>query len=158
MDFQGAAPGNGIIFISSNEDDTMDCRKFCSMTDVLLFLEDEDLYIEEIVLMASCAERQLTEPISIPGPITKQDTTRVVTPRPFLLPDLTAEQKMFNYGSGNGPIGRDTRVKTNRPINICRELIQQVDTPFSPPPEDRGLISCSRHQLTGLLQRQHRWN
>ena len=46
---------------------------------------------------------------------------------------------MFNYGRGNRPLGRDTRVKTNHPINIYRELIPHVDTPSSPPLEDRRI-------------------
>ena len=33
-----------------------------------------------------------------------------------------AKQKVYIYGRGNGPIGRDSRVKTNKPINVCREL------------------------------------
>ena len=42
MEFQGAAPGNGIIYISSDEHDAMDCQSLCSMTDVLSFSDDED--------------------------------------------------------------------------------------------------------------------
>ena len=136
MDFQGAASGDGVIYFSSDEDDAMECRNFCSMMDVLSSSEDEDVDSEEIILKARCKERQLMEPILIPGPSRKQDTARVETPRPFLLPYHTVEQ-VYSYGRGNGPIARDGRVKTNHSINVCRELIPQVDTPLSPPPEDR---------------------
>ena len=137
MDFRGAAPGDGVIYIASDEDDTMECSSFCSLTDTLASSDDEDIESEEIVLMARCAEGQLTEPIPIPGPSRNLDAMRAETPSPFLLPDHTAEQKVFNYGKGNGPIGPDCRVKTNLPINACRELIPQVDTPLLPPREDR---------------------
>ena len=105
--------------------------------DVLSPSENEDVDSVEIILMARCAERQLTEPIPIPGPRRKQDATRAKTPRSFVLPDQTTEQKVYSYGRGNGPIGCDIRVKTNHPESVCRELIPLVDTPLSPPPEVR---------------------
>ena len=52
MEFQGAAPGDGVLYISGDEDRAMECRSFCSMTDVLSSPEDEDVNSEEIVLMA----------------------------------------------------------------------------------------------------------
>ena len=87
--------------------------------------------------MARCAERQLSEPIPIPGPSGKQNVARPETPRPFVLPYHTASQKMFQFGRGNGPIDRDCRVETNHPINVCRDLFPLVYTPMSPPPENR---------------------
>ena len=50
MDFQGTASGDGIIYISSDEDDTMECRSVCSMTDVLLSSEDEAIDSERFIL------------------------------------------------------------------------------------------------------------
>ena len=85
------------------------------------------------------------EPITIPGPKRKLDATKAETPRPFLTPDHTAEQKVYSHGRGNDPIGRDSRVKTNHPMNVCRELIPQVDAPMSLPPEDRWGLICTKN-------------
>ena len=88
------------------------------------------------VLMARCAERPMTEPTPITGPNIKHG--RVETTRPFLLPDHTVEQKVFNCGRRNGPIGRDSKVKKNHPTIVCRKLIPQVHTLSSFPPPPRG--------------------
>ena len=50
-DFQGAAPGDGIIYISS--DDDMECVSSASVGD-LESLSDDD----EVALLAQCVERQ----------------------------------------------------------------------------------------------------
>ena len=63
-DFQGAAPGDGIICISS--DDEMECASSASVDD-LESLSDDD----EVALLAECIERQMELPLaseSIPLP------------------------------------------------------------------------------------------
>ena len=64
-DFQGAAPGDGVIYISS--DDDMECASSASVDD-LESLSDDD----EMALLAQCVERQMellsiSESIPIPS-------------------------------------------------------------------------------------------
>ena len=136
MDFIGAAKSEGepaIIWISSDEEE-MDTHSSCSVDDMYLSSEDET---EDIRLMAKCVERQLAEPILIPSTSAGLVQKRPATPRPNIPPFPTFEEKYFNLARGNGPVSRDDRVRTNHPINICRNLVQQVDTPLSPPEKDR---------------------
>ena len=136
MDFTGAAKSEGepaIIYISSDEEE-MEILTSCSVDDLYLSSEDE---IEEIRLMARCIERQLTEPISIPSTSAGPSKKRPVTRRPSLPPFPTFGEKYFDLARGSGPVSRDSRVKSNHPINICRNLVPQVDTPLSPPEKDR---------------------
>ena len=106
-----------------------------SVDDLYLSSEDEST---DVKIMARCIERQLTEPIAIPSSGTSSAQAKCGTPKPSFPPFPTFSQQFFNLGSGDGPVGRDTRVKTNQPINVCRDLRRMVDTPMSPPPEDRG--------------------
>ena len=48
-DFQGAAPGEGVMYISSDEDEAMECKSFSSFYDLLSSSEDES---EEVSMMA----------------------------------------------------------------------------------------------------------
>ena len=69
-DFQGAAPGDGIIYISS--DDDMECASSASVDD-LESLSDDD----EVALLAQCVERQMELPSTsegIPIPLYCQQT------------------------------------------------------------------------------------
>ena len=88
--------------------------------------------------MARCVERQLAEPISIPSTSANLPQKRPVTPRPNVPPFTTFGEKYFDLARGTGPVSRDNRIKSNHPINICRNLEPQVDTPLSPPEQDRG--------------------
>ena len=145
MDFQGIVRSEGepdIIYISSDEEERMDSVCGDSVDDLYLSSEEE---FTDVEIMARCIERQLTEPITIPNVGTSSTQARCGTPRPSLPPFPTFSQQFFNLGSGNGPVGRDMRIKSNHPINICRDLRPMVDTPMSPPPEDRG---PSRDQQT----------
>ena len=146
MDFIGAARSEGepaIIYISSDEEEAMDSNCGWSVDDLYLSSEDES---DEIRLMAKCVERQLAEPISIPSTSAGQKQIRPVTPRPNVPPFPTFGEKYFNLARGNGPVSRDNRIKSNHPINICRNLVPQVDTPLSPPEQDRGLqYPCEPH-------------
>ena len=68
MDFIGAAQSEGkpaIIYISSDEEDHMDCISSGSMSDFESELDEET---EEIRVMARCIKRQLADPIPIPTP------------------------------------------------------------------------------------------
>ena len=138
MDFLGAAQSEGvpaIIYISSDEDERMDSFDGDSVDDVNVSSEEE---MSDIEIMARCVERQMTEPIAIPDSEKSEAQVRCGTPRPDLPPFPVFTQQFFNLGMGNGPIGRDDRVRPNHPINICRDLRPNVDSPMSPPPEDRG--------------------
>ena len=149
MDFLGAAQSEGapaIKCISRDEDEEMDSFDGDSVDDVYVSSEEETLDIE---IMARCIEWQLTEPIAIPNAETTGTQARCGTPKPDLQSFPTFTQEFFNLGMGNGPIGRDDRIKPNHPINICRDPRPNIDTPMSPPPEDRGpayeqdIPSCS---------------
>ena len=134
MDFTGAAKSEGepgIICKSSDEED-MEILSTCSVADLYLSSEDET---EEIRLMPKCIERQLTEPIAIPTTAACSSQKRSVTPRPNVPPFPTFGEKYFDLAFGNGPVSRDSRVKSNHPINLCRSLVPQIDTPL------RGLNS-----------------
>ena len=99
--------------------------------------------------MAKCIERQLAEPIAIPSAGTSGTQARCGSPKPDFPPFLAFTQQFFDLGVGNGPIGRDERIKSNHPISLCRDLRPIIDTPMSPPSEDRGpayeqkIPSCS---------------
>ena len=136
MDFTGAAKSDGepaIICISSDEEE-MEILSPYSVDDLYLSSEDET---EEVRLMARCIERQLTEPIPIPSTPASLSQKRPVTPRPNVPPFPTFGEKYFDLARGNGPVSRDSRVRSNHPIHICRNLVPQVDTPLSPPEKDK---------------------
>ena len=58
----------------------------------------------------------------------------------------TLHRECFELDSCNGPRQRDDRVRSNQPINLCRNLVPCVDTHLSPPMENRWPI-C----LEGIL-------
>ena len=134
-DFQGAAPGEGVIYISSDEDEAMDCKSFSSFYDLLSSSEDET---EEVAMMALLVETQMSEPIVIPDALPSTSRKFSEPKRPNLPPFSTFDQTYFNLGRGNGPLKADGRIKRNHSINLCRNLIPQVDTPLSPPEADKG--------------------
>ena len=122
-----------------------------SMNSVLdLQLSSDDVEMDdEIMMMAQCVERQLSSPIPIPGPSTalriREEAPQYNLPRygtsgTSFAVRPTLDQSFFSLGKGNGPIRRDDRVRNNHPIKLCREIIPMVDTPMSPPPEERGPI------------------
>ena len=133
-DFQGAAPGDGIIYISSDEEETMECRSVSSITDFLSSSEDES---EEVAQMALCVETQMSEPIAIPYTSSSAANQANEHRRPNLPPFPKFDQTYFSLGRGNGPLRADSRIKRNHPINLCRNLVPMVDTPLSPPDADR---------------------
>ena len=137
MDFQGAARIEGapaIIYIASDEEERMDSICGDSVGDLYLSSEEESTDVE---IMASCIERQLTEPIAIPNAGTSGAQVRCGTPKPSFPPFPAFSQRCSNLGVGEGPVERDARIRSNHPINICRDLRPMIDTPMSPPPEDR---------------------
>ena len=137
MDFIGAARSEGepaIIYISSDEEE-MEILSSCSVDDLYLSSENET---EEVKLMARCVERQLAEPISIPSTSANPPQKKPVTPRPNVPPFPTFGDKYFDLARGIGPVSRDKMFKSNHPINICRNLVTQLDTTLSPPEQDRG--------------------
>ena len=130
-DFQGAASGDGIIYISS--DDEMECASSASVDD-LESLSDDD----EVALLAECIERQMELPavseiIPIPSSSNKQGVTRAATPRLAHIPGPMFDARHFDRGMGRGSVARDPRLRNDHPINICSQLILMVDTPMSPP-------------------------
>ena len=134
-DFQGAAPGDGVIYISS--DDDMECASSASVDD-LESLSDDD----EVALLAQCVERQMELPstsgsIPIPSTTSKQEVTRAATPRLAYIPGPMFDAGYFDLGMGRGPIARDSQLKNDHPINLCSQLIPMVDTPMSPPAKDK---------------------
>ena len=126
----------------------MDNLSLTSVFDLQLSSEDEE-EDEEINLMARCVEMDMSAPIPIPGPSYVVRTEKEVvptgppkheaqqgsfTPRPIFGPSF------FSLGKGNGPISRDDRLRDGQPITLCRNRVPLVDTPLSPPPQDRGPI------------------
>ena len=87
---------------------------------------------------ARCVEMQLADPTPIPAAGTTDSQKRCPTPRPNRPPFPTFSQRYFNLGNGNGSLACDDRVRNNHPINVCRNLLPQSDTPLSPPAADRG--------------------
>ena len=148
MDFQGAVRSEGapaIICISSDEEEMMDSK--CGCDDLYLSSEEESTNVD---IMASCIERQLAEPIAIPNSGTSSAQVRCGTPKPSFPPFPTFSQQFFNLGSGNGPVGRDARIKANHPINICRDSRPMIDTPMSPPQKTEGRPVCKRRQFVHI--------
>ena len=138
MDFQGAARSQetpAIIYISSDEDERIDSVDEDSVDDFYVSSDEESL---DIKIMARCIERQLAEPIAIPSAPTLGAKAKCGTPKPDLPSYPAFTHQFFNLGVRNGPIERDDRVKFNHPISICRDLRPNIDTPMSPPPQDRG--------------------
>ena len=140
--------GHDIIVISSDEDEPIDNLSLTSVFDLQLSSEDEE-EDEEINLMARCVEMEISAPIPIPGPSyvikTKEEVvptglpkyemrTRPIMPRPIIDPSF------FSVGKENGPISRDDRFRDGHPLTLCRNMVPMVDTPMSPPPQDRGPV------------------
>ena len=148
-DFQGAAPeGIDIICLSSDEEEEICDLSMTSVLDLQLSSEDEEID-DEIMMMAQCVEMELSSPIPIPGPSytlrTRSEAPQYNLPRYGTFGTSSAirptlDQSFFSLGKGNGPIRRDDRVRNNHPIKLCREIIPTVDTPMSPPPEEKGPI------------------
>ena len=147
-DFIGAAPeGIDIICMSSDEEEGMCDLSMTSVLDLQLSSEDEEEIDDEIMMMAQCVEMELSSPIPVPGPSTalkiRNEAPRYNPPRygtsgASFATRPTLNQSFFLLGKGNGPIRRDDRVRNNHPIKLCREIIPMVDTPMSPPPEEKG--------------------
>ena len=134
-DFQGEAPGDGIIYISS--DDDMECASSASVDD-LESLSDDD----ELALLAQCVERQMefpstSESIPIPSTANKHKVTRAATPKLAYIPAPVFDVGYFDLGMGRGPVARDPRLRNDHPINLCSQLIPMVDTLMSPPARDK---------------------
>ena len=114
MDFVVAAQSDGtMIYISSEEDDGMDCRSVKSVSDVLLSSDQES---EDIAMMDICVERHLANTISIPNSSSKPNHARAATPRPLFLLHPTFDREVFELGTRNGLIQRDDRVRSNTRI------------------------------------------
>ena len=147
-DFIGAAPGGvDIICLSSDEEEGMCDLSMTSVLDLQLSPEDEEEIDDEIMMMAQCVEMELSSPIPVPGPPTalkiRNEAPRYNPPRygtsgASFATRPSLDQSFFSLGKGNGPIRRDDRVRNNHPIKLCREIIPMVDTPMSPPPEEKG--------------------
>ena len=97
------------------------------------------------MMMAQCVEMELSAPIPVPGPSTsnfgstsvQNRPSRCVTPKPDFGPRRYFDQSFFSLGKGNNRYGSD-RIRNNHPISLCSELFPMIDTPISPPPEDKG--------------------
>ena len=134
-DFQGAAPEDGIIYISS--DDEMECASSAFVDDLESLAGDD-----EVALLAECIKRQMELPAvseSIPGPSrsNKQAVSRAATPRLAYIPGPMFDAGYFDLGMGRGTVARDSRLRNDHPINICSQMIPMVDTPMSPPAVDK---------------------
>ena len=133
--FQGAAPGDGIYYISS--DDEMECASSASVDD-LNSLSDDD----EVALLAECIERQMelptaSESIPVPSCSNQRGENRARTPGFSYMPELMFNAGYFDLWMGRGPVARESRLRNDHPINICSQLIPMVDTPMSPPAVDK---------------------
>ena len=99
-DFQGAAPGDGIIYISS--DDDMECASSASVDDLESLSHDD-----KVALLAQCVKRQIelpstSESIPIPSTSSKQEATRAATPRLAYIPGPMFDAGYFDLGMGRG--------------------------------------------------------
>ena len=76
--------------------------------------------------------------------------------KPTAVPYL--QSKVLQSWQWKRPIGMRRQGKNNHPINVCRKLIPQVDTPLSPPVADRDpeygatVPSCSYSDKTVTLE------
>ena len=149
QDFCGAAPRRiELIYLSSDGEEEMDNLSVTSVMDLQLTSDDEE-YHDEIMMMAQCVEMELSAPIPVPGPLSSRlDCVNMQgslagnkTPDQKHSPPPVFDQSFFSLGRGNGPIRRDDRVRNNHPIKLCSKLTPLVDTPMSPPPEERGPAS-----------------
>ena len=98
-DFQGATPGKGVIFISSAENEAMDCKSFSSFYDLLSSSEDES---EEVSMMALHVEAGMSEPIAIPDALPSTSRMFNETRRPSMPPFPTFDQTYFSLGKAMG--------------------------------------------------------
>ena len=92
------------------------------------------------MMIAQCVEMELSTPIPVPDPSTsKFGSTNIqkslrdvnclnwtIARSPFLI-------SLFFSGEGKWPI-----IRNNHPIKLRSELVPVVDTPMSPPLEDKG--------------------
>ena len=130
-DFPGAAPGDGIIYISS--EDEMESASSASVDD-LDSLSDDD----KVAMLAQCVETQMelpaaSESIPVPSCSSKQEENYAENSRLSYIPGPMFNAGYFDLGMGRGPVARDPRLRNEHPINICSQLIPMVDTPLSPP-------------------------
>ena len=88
--------------------------------------------------MARCVERQLADPVPIPAAGPTDSQKRCPTRRPNRPPFPIFSQRYFSLGNGNSPFACDDRVRNNHLINVCCNLVPQLDTSLSPPAADRG--------------------
>ena len=142
-DFQGAAQeGIDIILISSDEESELDTVSITSVID-LQFSSDEAEEDDEIRQMAQCVEMKISAPIQIPVPVNVPKTTgetvlssgcNAKPPGSAVPSNSLFDKSYFLLGRGNGPIRRDSRVRNNHPIALCRNIIPMMDTPMSAPP------------------------
>ena len=133
MDFLGATQSEGepsIFYFSTNEDQYGDRMSASSMWVVSSSMKD---YTGEVAMMAQRFERQLANPTPIPSSEVSSSQKRSSTPWPSLPPFSMFDQRYFNLGRGSGPEGCDGRMRS-----FCRNLVLQLNTPFSPPAADRG--------------------
>ena len=100
-DFQESTPGKGVIYISSDEDEAMECKSFSSFYDLLSSSEDES---EEVSMMALHVEAQMSEPIAIPDALPSTSCKFNEPRRPNMTPFPTFDQTYFSLGKGNGPL------------------------------------------------------
>ena len=100
-DFQESTPGKGVIYISSDEDEAMECKSFSSFYDLLSSSEDES---EEVSMMALHLEAQMSEPIAIPDALPSTSCKFNEPRRPNMTPFPTFDQTYFSLGKGNGPL------------------------------------------------------
>ena len=122
----------------------MDNLSVTSVMDLQLTSDDE-----EIMMIAQCVEMELSAPNPVPGPSSSR--LDCINMRGNLAGNKKPDQKhspppvfdksFFSLGRRNGPIRRDDRVRNNHPIKLCSKLTPLVDTPMSPPPEEKGLAS-----------------
>ena len=154
MEFVGAAQSDAepkIFYLSSNEDDHMDCSSTDSVDELISSSDEES---EDIYVLSRCMQWQLADPVTIWTIGTTTAQKRNGTPGPNEQPFPTSDQKFFILGRGNGAIACDERVRNNHPINVCRNLRPQVYTPLSPPIEDRRPGQTRLAVTTLLIQSQ----
>ena len=130
-DFQGADPGDGVIYISS--DASIECMSNASVDDF-----DSQSDDDTVALLALCVERQMELPtttgsVSVPPSVNKQAIEQNRTPGSSFNPGPRFDAGYFDLGMGRGPIARDSRLRNDHLISIGRQLIPMVDTPMSTP-------------------------
>ena len=142
MDIDGYNTVPEVIDISS--DDEMEMGSWSS--------DEEYVEDEETIQMAFCVEKALETAgttggrvLAVDIPYKQNSTAHPQYDMPSTSAAMTTEGKFptqyFNIDYGRGPQERSYNQRNSHPIELCKNLIPQRDTPLSPPYADKIIPS-----------------